>query len=137
MKIATKKFIATLLFFLYGTMIFSVAVPVSADQTLWDMQSELDEVGRAYNQHQNQPTDIRQITVNVIKIFLSLLAIIFVVVIMLGGFRWMTAGANEDKVKQAKHQIRSGIYGMVIILISYAITELLVLLAEDDFFDKF
>ena len=112
MKNATKKTIAILLFFLSGIMMFCVVVPVNADQTLWDMQrGELDEVGRAYNQHQDQPTDIRLITINVIKIFLSLLAIIFVIYIMWGGFRWMTAGANEDRVKSAKHQIKSAIFG--------------------------
>jgi len=130
------------MFFIYGVFMLAPMLapvaPARADQQLWDMQrGELEEVGRAYNQHQNQPTDIRTIAINVVKIFLSLLAIIFIIYIMWGGFKWMTAGANEDRVKQAKHQIRSAIFGIVIILISYALTELLVQLAEDDFFDKF
>jgi hypothetical protein len=137
MKIATKKFIVLMLFILYGTVMIFVAIPVSADQALWDMQGELDEVSQAYNQHQNQPVDIRTMTINIIKVFLSLVALIDIIFIIYGGFRWMTAGANEENVKQAKHTIKSAIYGLAIIMLSYAIVTFLVGLAEDDFFDQF
>jgi hypothetical protein len=39
----------------------------------------------------------------------------------LGGFKWMTAGGNEDKVGEAKKLIVAGIIGLVIILGSFAI----------------
>jgi hypothetical protein len=44
-----------------------------------------------------------------------------VVIILLGGFKWMTAGGNEDKVGEAKKLITAGIIGLVIIVASFAI----------------
>jgi hypothetical protein len=40
---------------------------------------------------------------------------------LLGGFKWMTAGGNEDKVGEAKKLITAGIIGLVIILAAFAI----------------
>ncbi len=57
----------------------------------------------------------------IIRIALGFLGIIAVVIILLGGFKWMTAGGAEDKVKDAKRLIYSGIIGMVIVLTSFAI----------------
>ena len=65
------------------------------------------------------------------------MALIDIIYIIFGGYRWMTAGANEEKVKQARHQIKSAIYGLAIIMASYAITSFVVSLAEEEFFDKF
>ena len=52
---------------------------------------------------------------------LSLLGIIAVVIILAGGFKWMTAGGNEDKVGEARKMIFSGIIGLAIILSAWAI----------------
>ncbi len=57
----------------------------------------------------------------IIRIALGFLGIIAVVIILLGGFKWMTAGGNDDKVKSAKKLIFSGIIGLVIIISAYAI----------------
>jgi len=58
----------------------------------------------------------------IIRIFLSVLGIIAVVLIIYGGFLWMTAGGDEDKVKKAKTVLRNTVIGLVIIFSSYAIT---------------
>jgi hypothetical protein len=56
-----------------------------------------------------------------ISIFLALLGVIAVLMILWGGFIWMTAAGDPDKVKKAKDIIYSGIVGLIIILVSYAI----------------
>jgi len=48
--------------------------------------------------------------------------LIAVVIILIGGFRWMTAGGNEDKVGQARKTIFAGIIGLAIILFAWGIT---------------
>ena len=65
--------------------------------------------------------DPRGIAANVIKVALGFLGIIAVIIILLGGFKWMTAGGNEDKVGEAKKLITAGIIGLVIILAAFAI----------------
>lgn len=66
--------------------------------------------------------DPRQTVALVIKILMGFLGTIAIVIILLGGFKWMTAAGNDEKVGEAKKLIASGIIGLVIILSSYAIT---------------
>ncbi len=70
--------------------------------------------------------DVRTTVSNVIKAFMGLLGIVAVVIILLGGFKWMTAGGNEEKVSEAKKLIISGIIGLVIIMSAYAIAQFVV-----------
>ncbi|MBI4592229.1 hypothetical protein HY733_02165 [Candidatus Uhrbacteria bacterium] len=58
---------------------------------------------------------------SIIRLALGFLGIIAVVIILLGGFKWMTAGGNDDKVKDAKKLIFSGLTGLVIVIAAYAI----------------
>jgi hypothetical protein len=62
----------------------------------------------------------------IIRIALGFLGVIAVVIILLGGFKWMTAAGAEDKVKSAKQLIFSGITGLVIILSAYAIASFVI-----------
>ena len=56
-------------------------------------------------------------TVNIIiKIILSFLGILAVIIILWGGFIWMTAMGDESKVDKAKKLIIAGAVGVVIIL---------------------
>lgn len=65
--------------------------------------------------------DPREIVAQIINIILGFLGIVAVIIILLGGFKWMTAGGNEDKVGEARKLIVAGIIGLVIILASFAI----------------
>lgn len=65
--------------------------------------------------------DLRTTVARVINVALSLLGVIAVVIILIGGFRWMTAGGNDDKVAEARKWIFSGIIGLAVILSAWAI----------------
>lgn len=58
---------------------------------------------------------------------LGLLALIAVIMIIIAGFQWMTAGGNDDQVGDAKKRIYAAGIGLVIVLLAWAI----VLLAVD------
>ncbi|MCH7759518.1 hypothetical protein IID20_04125 [Patescibacteria group bacterium] len=58
---------------------------------------------------------------NVIKILLSLLGLIAVVLLIAGGFIWMTSGGNEEKIKKAKQLMGAAIIGLIIVIAAYAI----------------
>jgi len=66
-------------------------------------------------------SDIRQTVGQIINVALSLLGIVALVIILAGGFKWMTAGGNEEKVMEARKMIFSGIIGLAIILSGFAI----------------
>ncbi len=65
--------------------------------------------------------DPRDIASSIIKVVLGFLAIVAVVIILLGGFKWMTAGGNEEKVSEARKLIVAGIIGLIIILAAWGI----------------
>ncbi len=65
--------------------------------------------------------DLRTTVASIINVALSLLGIVAVVIILIGGFQWMTAGGNDDKVAGARKLIFSGIIGLAIILSAWAI----------------
>ena len=58
----------------------------------------------------------------VIKGFLGLLGLIFIILVIIAGYNWMTAGGDEAKVTKAKSTIQRATIGLIIIIASYAIT---------------
>src|SRR3989339_1030052 len=66
-------------------------------------------------------TDPREMAGQVVNILLGFLGIIAVVIILLGGFKWMTAAGDEGKVDEAKKLIGAGVIGLVVILSAYGL----------------
>ncbi len=80
------------------------------------------DVGLNYGTYTGLGTkDIRTGIMTIVKLLLGFLGIIAIIIMLYGGFVWMTAGGNEEKVSQAKKIITAGIIGLVIIFVSYAI----------------
>ena len=63
-------------------------------------------------------TEMLQTVVNIV---LSVLGIIAVIVIIIGGFTYMTSAGDAAKLTKAKNTILYGIVGLVIALLAYAI----------------
>jgi len=80
----------------------------------------LYRAGGAYGASASSP-GIVQIIATVIGIALSLLGIIFLSLILYGGWNYMTAGGDESKVETAKHTIARASIGLLIVLLSYSI----------------
>ncbi|MFA6534214.1 MAG: hypothetical protein WCT37_03510 [Patescibacteria group bacterium] len=57
-----------------------------------------------------------------LMVFFSVIGIIFLILTVYAGFRWMTAGGNEEQVTEAKDLIRNAVIGLGIIVFSFAIT---------------
>ncbi|PIR74115.1 MAG: hypothetical protein COU35_04120 [Candidatus Magasanikbacteria bacterium CG10_big_fil_rev_8_21_14_0_10_47_10] len=67
-------------------------------------------------------TPVPVIIGNVIGTALSMIAVIFFILMVYGGFLWMTAHGNTDQVKKAQDTIIAAVIGIIIVLASYAIT---------------
>lgn len=122
----TKKRVLIILaiYFVLGWQIIAIA-PNSCAQNLWENQIGKEKLGEPFGEKDNNPTDIRQVVVNIIKIFLTFIGLIFLFLIIWAGYKWMTSGGNQDKVGEAKSQIKNAIIGFLIILLSYGITDYL------------
>ncbi len=66
--------------------------------------------------------DPRDAAVTLIQVVMTFLGIIAVIIILYGGFTWLTAAGNEDKVATARKIIIAGVIGLIIILSAWAIT---------------
>jgi len=66
--------------------------------------------------------DIRLTVANIIFVAMGLLGTICVVLMVYAGFKWMTAGGNEDQAGEAKKIIYAAVIGLIIILSAYSIT---------------
>ena len=62
----------------------------------------------------------------IINVLLGILGIIAVIIILMGGFKWMTAQGNEEKVGEAKKLLGAGVVGLVIILAAFAIASFVI-----------
>lgn len=69
---------------------------------------------------------VPKIVGSIIGAALSLLGIIFLVLMLYGGYLWMTSYGAEQKVTKAKNLIVDALIGLVIVLAAYAITNFII-----------
>ena len=116
-----KKFFKNLVVFSFiFVMSATVALPALA---------QADVIGVQYAQNfglNAQEGDVRQQAVEIIRYLMTFLGIIATVIILLGGFRWLVAAGNEDRIAEAKKTIIAGVIGLVIILAAFAIVTFVV-----------
>jgi len=67
-------------------------------------------------------TDLPTIIGSLVSQILGLVGVIFLILMIYGGFLWMTAQGNEEQIKKAKNIITGAVIGAVIVFMAYAIT---------------
>jgi len=65
--------------------------------------------------------DLIGIIFKTIQYLLAFLGVVGVVIILYGGFTWMTAAGNDEKVGKAKKIITAGLIGLIIVMLAFAI----------------
>ncbi len=70
--------------------------------------------------------DLKTAIGQLINVALGFLGIVAVVIILMGGFKWMTAGGSDKNTTEAKNYIIAGIVGLAIILAAYAIASFVI-----------
>jgi hypothetical protein len=72
-------------------------------------------------------SSISNTIVSVIKnILLPLAGIIAVLFIIIGGYQYMTSGANEELAESGKKTLQNSIIGLVIVILSYIIVNVVI-----------
>jgi hypothetical protein len=65
--------------------------------------------------------DLKESVINILNLALGLLSLVAVVMVIIGGFTWLTAGGNEEKVDKAKKIISAAVIGLIIVLLAWAV----------------
>lgn len=76
--------------------------------------------GAGYDSSSTETT-VLGIVGTAINVALGLLGIIFIILILIAGFNWMTAAGDEEKIKKAGATIRAAIIGLLIVIGSFGI----------------
>lgn len=113
-------------FLLAGLLIlpvFSFVVAETASVTVGAQPTSLVD-GAAAAQADGAPEDIDGedgVVRDIINLFLYIIGIIAVIMLIYGGFQYLTSAGSSDKVKNAKNTILYAIIGLVIAIFAYAI----------------
>lgn len=108
-------------------LVFSITQAQSAiENASSDAKSMAGRIG--YNNYNSQ--SIFFLMGTIIKYALGFIGIIFLTLTIINGFKWMTAGGNEDAIKKAKNGIFDLIKGLLIIALAYIITSIIPLIVS-------
>lgn len=102
-----------------------LAVPLLAQTPATD-PTGLNATGGAAGFDISGNRDIVGIMGRVIGWAVGLLGLVFFLFILVGGYLWLTAGSNEEKVKKAKMIIGTSISGLLIVFLAYALASAVV-----------
>lgn len=126
-KILLYSFIILGLFLTLGNFALALQATPDIDQPLLLDPSGEKEVSRQLGAtategffYASERTDIYRSLVLLIRYLISFVGVVFVIVILYGGFVWMTAGGNEENIGKAKKLLRNGAIGVVIIFLSFS-----------------
>lgn len=70
--------------------------------------------------------DLATVIARIIRAVLGFLGVVAVIIILWGGFLWMTSGGQDEKIRNARKLILMGIVGLAIVLAAYAIASFVI-----------
>lgn len=116
-----KKKLKNLAVLIFLVMILILPYFVFAQETTAPLE-RLRTVGTGNGAYaQADEYKISEIAGIAVRAFLTLLGVIFLVLILLAGYHWMTARGEEEKVNKAKDTLTRAVIGLIIVVGAYAI----------------
>ena len=115
-----KKYKILVINFSIGALLVWPAVALAQDQVSSGLnQSSLSNLfggGRL-----TRATSVQDLIVEVIRLMLLLAGAIAVVFVIIGGYQYVTSGGSEEQAEKGKKTLINAIIGIVIIILSYTI----------------
>lgn len=105
------------LLFLSVSFLFVLSAPVVVYADSYGLEATAQRAGLT-----KYGNDVPTLAGSVIGTALSLISVVFFILMVYGGFLWMTAHGKEDQVKKAQETIIAAVIGIIVVLASYAIT---------------
>lgn len=119
MKKILSLAVVLILFFIASHAKAQILSP-DADANLHN-QAEAMSVAAGFNESTSADS-VPNTIATIIKTFLGLLGIIFIVLVIWSGYEWMTAGGNEEIVTKSKARLTRAVIGLIIIVSAYSVT---------------
>jgi hypothetical protein len=68
-----------------------------------------------------EDSNVNELLLRIINILLAIVGLVAVLFLIIGGFRYITAGGNEETAEAGKKTIINAIIGIVIVILSFVI----------------
>jgi len=107
--------------------IFSFSL-ISVNLALADTQNTANNMITMLGGFSNLPSGgqnegkIETVIGKIIQAFLSIFGVVFLALMLYGGYVWMKAQGREEEVKRAKSMIQNAIIGLGVVMTAYAIS---------------
>lgn len=104
-------------------------VPVSTTYAVTDICSSdaKDEVKKANGcPGYGEPTTVKEVIVGILNGVISILSLVTVIFVIVGGVHYMTSAGDAGKIEKAKKTILYAIIGLIICVLAFAIVNFVV-----------
>lgn len=121
-----KKIVLLLTIFFTGALIFTPTSAKAVDIGGGDeglLSNAAEEAGYKNEDEEVSRTAFAEQVGQIIEAAMSFLGIIFTVLMVYGGFLWMTSRGNEDQVDKAQRIITSAVIGLIIAVGAFSISD--------------
>jgi hypothetical protein len=116
-----KKIVLTILITIITLSIFSPVKAADISDAFKTSSSTLskttEKAGFYTDGSSNNINSLIQTGINTV---LSFLGVIFTILIIYAGFKWMTAQGSSESVTKAKGLLQNAVMGLIIVLVAYA-----------------
>lgn len=115
-----------LLSLVFTTLLFVAASPLQAQFLNDKGKKSIQDTTNVFRENagfaQADANSSQTFIATIINAFLGLLGVVFLGLLIYGGFEWMTAQGNEEGVANAKKIITQAVIGLAIVLSAYVIS---------------
>ena len=74
---------------------------------------------------QGFPDNVNEVIAGSVSILIGVAGLVFFAILIIGGFRYLTAGGDEKAAAEARKTLSNGFIGLIIIVASFLISQLL------------
>ncbi len=93
-------------------------IPVKAQNAAAEITKDLSQTNA---KAKLSPASVTQVVGQAIQVIVSITGVVFLIITVYAGILYLTAAGDEAKVKKAKSMLTTGVIGIVIIMMAYAI----------------
>ena len=122
MKSKIKKYFGKSILGLAWAAVFP-AVALAADNVQSGLSKIQGEFGTSRIFNANNVLDLIVSIIRILLMFSGAVAVLFVII---GGFQYITSGGNEEQAEKGKKTLINAIIGVIIIILSYTIINVIV-----------
>lgn len=89
-------------------------------------KTNINNLNNVSNKMNTETNELGNTVGNIISAIIGILGLACVIIVIIGGVQYMTSSGDSGKVKKAKDTILYGVIGMVICVLSFAITQFII-----------